>query len=181
MLVKGGPGVYPVHTQDLCYFNDFLHWLHIEYHCSYLTDVATAPLVVTPITCKSISKNLTGIFAKSKISSMDKWRNGALIPPTPGVLCNIGYPSEPHLKLKSHEISFVHNICCDCPIGLKFCTEHGSDTVVLCTKFQSNRSTEAWVMGKRYFARSHFKMNFGRISYIAQGPWTGSSPFRQMS
>ena len=27
-----------------------------------------------------------------------------------GVLCNIGYPSETHLKLKSREISFVNNI-----------------------------------------------------------------------
>ena len=83
-----------------------------------------------------------------------------------GVLCNIGYPSETHLKLKSRDISFVHNIRFHCPIGLKFCTEHGSDTAVLCAKFQNDRSTEAWVMDKRDFARFEFKMNFGRISYI---------------
>ena len=39
------------------------------------------------------------------------------------VLCNIGYPSETHLKLKSREISFVHNINLNDPIVLKCCTE----------------------------------------------------------
>ena len=63
----------------------------------------------------------------------------------PGVLCNIGYPSETYLKLKCREILFDHNIRFNCPIGLKFCTEHGSDTAVLCAKFQSDQSTEAWV------------------------------------
>ena len=87
------------------------------------------------------------------------------------VLCNIGYPSETHLKLKSRENSFVHNIRFNCPIGLKFCTDHDSAIVVLCIKFQSDQSTEALVMGKREFASFEFKMNFGRISYIAQGPW----------
>ena len=85
------------------------------------------------------------------------------------VLCNIACPSETHLKLKSHEISFVHIISFNCPISLKFCTEHGSDTAVLCAKFQL-----AWVFGKRGFARFEFKMSFGRISYIAPipaGPW----------
>ena len=89
----------------------------------------------------------------------------------PGVLCNIGYPSETHLKLKSCEISFVHNICFNGPIGLKFCTEHGSDTAMPCAKFQSNWSNEAWVLDKRDFAKFKFKMNFRRISYIAQGSW----------
>ena len=53
---------------------------------------------------------------------------------TPGLLCNIGYPSETHLKLKSHEISFVHNIRFSCTVVLKFCTEH-SITVVLSAQF----------------------------------------------
>ena len=62
-------------------------------------------------------------------------------------------PSEAHLKLKSRKISFVHNVRFNCPIGLKFCIEYGSDTAVLCVRFQSDRSTEAWVMGTRNFAR----------------------------
>ena len=63
--------------------------------------------------------------------------------PIQQVLCNIGYPSETHLELKSHEISLVHNIRFNYLIDLKFCTEHGSDTAVLCAKLQSDRSTEA--------------------------------------
>ena len=47
-----------------------------------------------------------------------------------GMLCNIGYAFETHLKLKSPEISFVHNICLSCPIVLKYCTEHGSDNAM---------------------------------------------------
>ena len=48
----------------------------------------------------------------------------------PGVLCNKGYPSETHLKLKSREISFVHNFRFNCSIGLQFCTEHGSGLAI---------------------------------------------------
>ena len=95
--------------------------------------------------------------------------------PIQQVLCNIGYPSETHLELKSHEISLVHNIRFKCLIDLKFCTGHGSDTAVLCAKFQGDGSTEAFVMGKRDFARFEFKMNFGRISYIAHGTTDVSS------
>ena len=52
--------------------------------------------------------------------------------------CNIGYPSEAHLKLKSREISFIHNINLSCLIILKFYTEHGSITAVLCAKCQND-------------------------------------------
>ena len=52
-----------------------------------------------------------------------------------GVLCNIGYLSETHGQLKPHEISFIPNICFSCPILLKFCAEHRSDTDVLYAKF----------------------------------------------
>ena len=38
-----------------------------------------------------------------------------------GVLCNIGYPPETHLELKSRKISFVHNILLNNPIILIFC------------------------------------------------------------
>ena len=50
----------------------------------------------------------------------------------------MGYQSETHPKLKSREISFVHNVRFSCPIFLKFCTEHGSITAVLCAKFQND-------------------------------------------
>ena len=45
------------------------------------------------------------------------------------------YLSEMHLKIKSHEVLFAHTLFRDCPIILKFSTEHGNDTAVLCAKF----------------------------------------------
>ena len=46
-----------------------------------------------------------------------------------------------------------------------FCTEHGSDTVVLCAKFQNDWTTER-DMDKRHFARFEFGMSCGQKSYI---------------
>ena len=44
-------------------------------------------------------------------------------------------------KLKSREISFVFDIRFSCLITLKFCTEHGSITAVLCVQFQNDWAT----------------------------------------
>ena len=79
------------------------------------------------------------------------------------VLCNIGFQSETSLKLKSHEISFVHNFRFHCP-------EHGTITAVICVIIQNDWITETDVVGKRDFARFGFKMSFWRISYIAHHP-----------
>ena len=68
---------------------------------------------------------------------------------SPGVLHNIGYPSAMHFKLKSHEILFAHNLFHRYLIILTFCTEHDSDTAMLCTKFQNNRMIEKNVMDER--------------------------------
>ena len=46
------------------------------------------------------------------------------------------------LKLKSRQISFVHNLHLSCPIISKFCTEHSSVTAMLCANFQNNLATE---------------------------------------
>ena len=59
-------------------------------------------------------------------------RNGS------GVLCNMVYHSETHLKLKSHKISSVHNSRLSCPVVLKCCTGHGSVTAVLCATLQND-------------------------------------------
>ena len=80
------------------------------------------------------------------------------------VLCNIGYPSETHLKLKSREISFAHSLFIRYPIALEFCT------AVLCAKFQNDWTTETNVMVERGFAGFEFKMSFGRIYYFTQHP-----------
>ena len=53
-------------------------------------------------------------------------------------LCKIGCPSETHLKPKYSEISPTHNQFLKCSIVLKICTEHGSNTAVLCAKFQND-------------------------------------------
>ena len=84
------------------------------------------------------------------------------------LLFNKGYPSEAHLKPKSLDIWFYHNLFINYPIVSKFSTEHGSNTAVLCAKFQNDDwITETDVMEERDFARFEFKMSFGRISYIA--------------
>ena len=70
-----------------------------------------------------------------------------------GALCNIRYPSQIHLKLKSCEISFAHNSCFSWPIALKFCTAHGSITAVLRAKFQTDWTIETDVMDERDFKR----------------------------
>ena len=82
----------------------------------------------------------------------------------------IRYLSESHLKLKSREISFVHNLLINYPIALIFCAEHGSDTAMLCVKFRNDCRNVAYVMDGWDYVRFGFKMSFGRISYIAQHP-----------
>ena len=73
-----------------------------------------------------------------------------------GAMCNMRYPSETHLKLKSRKISFVHNIRFSCPFVLKFCREYGSITAVLCTKFQNDWIIKKYVMGKQDLTRFEF-------------------------
>ena len=55
---------------------------------------------------------------------------------------------------------------------LKFCTEHGSGTAVLCENFQTDWTNKTGVTDKRDFARFEFKMSFGRISYISTASWS---------
>ena len=47
----------------------------------------------------------------------------------------MGYPSKTHLKLKCREVSFAHNLFRSCPIVVKFCTEHDSDSAVIWANF----------------------------------------------
>ena len=68
-------------------------------------------------------------------------------------LCAIGYLFEMHLKPKSPEISYLHNLLLSTPIVLKFCTEHSIITAVLCAKqlenyngcYEQMRFQEIWV------------------------------------
>ena len=59
------------------------------------------------------------------------------------------YQSKIHLKLKSREVSFAHNLFCSYSIVLKFCTEQH----VLFAKIQNYWTTETNVITERDFAR----------------------------
>ena len=82
------------------------------------------------------------------------------------VCCSVGKPCKNHLQLKSHGISFIHNIYFSDPIFFKFWTEHGSTTVMLCTKFETNRVIEnkLWTVN---FCQILVWREFERICYIA--------------
>ena len=60
----------------------------------------------------------------------------------PGGRYNIEHPPEIHLRHISRKISFVQDYIRIQLLILKFCTEHGSVTAVLCAKFQND-----WMMG----------------------------------
>ena len=54
----------------------------------------------------------------------------------PGAMYDIRYSSEAHFKLRARENLFIQNIHFSYPITLKICPDHGSDTAILCTKFE---------------------------------------------
>ena len=107
-----------------------------------------------------VSNEIRTIFVNKKVMGFRDTREGQLMgcPIVPHIIwiglckiritllpthcggdhCNIGYPSEIHLKLKSHKISFIHTIHSSCQIVSKFCTEHGSITAMLCAEFQND-------------------------------------------
>ena len=69
--------------------------------------------------------------------------------------------------LKSLEILSIHNIHFNYPTIFEFCTEHGSDTAVLCAKFEKDWTTNKKVKGNQVFAKFEFKMiSFRHISCI---------------
>ena len=65
---------------------------------------------------------------------------------------NIRYPST-HCKVKSHGISYAHNLFLNHQVILNFCTEHGSDTAMLCAKVQNDLTFEMNAMDERDFAK----------------------------
>ena len=54
------------------------------------------------------------------------------------------------------QIPFAHNSFISCQIVLKFCTEHGSVTAMLCTKFQNDLISEMDVMNEQNLPRFKF-------------------------
>ena len=49
---------------------------------------------------------------------------------------------------------------------MKFCTEHGSDTVMLCVKFQNYLKGEINVMDKDVLMISGLRLNYSEMSFI---------------
>ena len=71
----------------------------------------------------------------------------------PGKPCYLGYPSETHLQLKSHEIfhpkhQFQLPICSEILYKVRQCC---SITAMHCAKFQNYWTTEKWVIGKQNY------------------------------
>ena len=85
-------------------------------------------------------------------------------------LCNMGYLPKTYLKLKSHKISFVDNICLGCPIAYNFdrarqwyCRALSKTSIRLDYWHGCDEQNE--------ISRDlSFKMSFGWISYFAQHP-----------
>ena len=81
--------------------------------------------------------------------------------------CNSGNYHKYIFKLNSCQISFTNNMKFSCLIILKFVTKHGSDTAVLCDKFQNDWTTEKIDVEEQDFMIFWFTMNFGQNSNIA--------------
>ena len=71
------------------------------------------------------------------------------------------------LQLRSGEIAFTKNAFLSCPIILKFCSEHGSDTVVLWAKCQNDWTMEMDIVDERVFVKFQFNVCWGEIFCIA--------------
>ena len=69
--------------------------------------------------------------------------------------------------LKSHLISFVHNLFRSGRTILTISTEYSRYIGILSTKFRNYWKTAMDVVDKRDFTRFVFMVNFGGISYIA--------------
>ena len=85
--------------------------------------------------------------------------------------CNMGYLSETHLKLKSRAKSRL-------PITYFAVAQSfwnfAQSTTVLCAKFHNDWTPEMDVIDERHYATFEFKISFGRISQVAQGPCSRS-------
>ena len=77
------------------------------------------------------------------------------------VFYNVGYAFETYPILKFHENYFAHNLLHCRSIILKFRTERGSDTAMLCAKFQND-----WPIWKDEwgFVRFKFEVNFKGVT-----------------
>ena len=82
---------------------------------------------------------------------------------------NIGYPPETHIIIWSREILSTYDLLLS-QIVLKFCTEHGSITAVLCANFQNDLTNGMDVLDEGVSVRFPFNIRFGQIYFIATIP-----------
>ena len=80
---------------------------------------------------------------------------------------SIANPSETSPKLKSPKDLLANDQLRNCQ---EFCTEHGSDTAMLCGKFQNNWTIMMNVIKQCDFVIFEFKVHFVQISYISSAP-----------
>ena len=99
-------------------------------------------------------------------SSCNNHLNSWGLSSTTGVDNNTLNPSQIYLIMKSYSVSSSHNIDFSWQILLKFCTEQGSMTAVLCAKFQKDAWTKKVVMDRWYLSRFEFKMDGRHIGCI---------------
>ena len=80
----------------------------------------------------------------------------------PGDCSNTEHPTE--IQHKSCKILSVLKLFLNSPIVLKFCTEHGSDTAVLCEKFQKDWADVNLI---KNYASFEFEDEIWGIPYVA--------------
>ena len=146
-------------------------------------------LFIPPFPRCGVTFDPTAILTYCRASrSVTSWVADAQFQITPNIsdpagCCNISYRSETHTELKSREISFAHNSLLSCQIVLKFCTEHGSITVVPFANFENELTTEVDVMDDRNFVIFEFKCASDgyhifeqprELSFVRILPWAGS-------
>ena len=81
------------------------------------------------------------------------FRRISFIDMAPNGYCYIGY------KFKYRKISLAFKLLLSCPISLNVCTEHGSNTAVLCAKFQNDLITKMDALDERDLARFECKLS----------------------
>ena len=84
---------------------------------------------------------------------------------------NIGYPSETHLKLKSHENYFANNLFLNWQMVFKFCTKHDRTTPVLYARFLTHSTIKMFFMDERDKAKISDYDEFRADILYCNSPW----------
>ena len=101
------------------------------------------------------------------------------------MICNIGYPSETRLKLKSREVLFAHNIHSRYSIVLQFCAAVSQPCSVQNFKTIGKFMNKLWVneslrdLGWRRVSHSYAILANIPMSPFSVYGWTMSQPTRE--